>query len=46
MSDATLRNARRIAKVEYQYTVQTKEGAAGAKPKFEWDIKKGKGSVS
>ena len=35
-----------FAKVEYQYTVQTKEGAAGAKPKFDWDIKKGKGSVS
>ena len=35
-----------FAKVEYQYTVQTKEGSAGAKPKFEWDIKKGKGSVS
>ena len=35
-----------FAKVEYQYTVQTKEGAAGSKPKVEWDIKKGKGSVA
>ncbi|NND58752.1 MAG: type VI secretion system tube protein Hcp [Gammaproteobacteria bacterium] len=35
-----------FAKVEYTYTVQTKEGAAGAKPKMDWDIKKGKGSVS
>mgnify|MGYP001813046397 CR=1 FL=1 len=35
-----------FAKIEYQYTVQTKEGAAGAKPKMQWDIKKGKGSIS
>ena len=35
-----------FAKVEYQYTVQTKEGAAGAKPKMDWDVKKGKGSIS
>lgn len=35
-----------FAKVDYQFTVQTKEGAAGAKPKMQWDIKKGKGSVS
>lgn len=35
-----------FAKVEYQYTVQTKQGAAGAKPKLVWDIKAGKGSIS
>ena len=35
-----------FAKVEYQYTVQTKEGAGGAKPKVTWDIKKGSGSIS
>lgn len=35
-----------FAKVEYQFTVQTKEGTAGEKPKMQWDIKKGKGSVS
>ena len=35
-----------FAKFEYQFTVQTKEGGAGAKPKVTWDIRKGKGSVS
>lgn len=35
-----------FAKVEFEYIVQTKEGAAGAKPKMTWDIKAGKGSVS
>ena len=35
-----------FAKVEYQYTVQTKEGSAGSKPNVKWDIKAGKGSVS
>ena len=35
-----------FAKVEFQYTVQTEKGGAGAKPKMQWDIKKGKGSVS
>jgi type VI secretion system secreted protein Hcp len=35
-----------FAKVEYQYTVQTAQGGAGAKPKVTWDVKAGRGSVS
>lgn len=35
-----------FAKFDYQYTVQTAAGGKGSKPKVEWDIKAGKGSVS
>ncbi|MBX2823381.1 MAG: type VI secretion system tube protein Hcp [Gammaproteobacteria bacterium] len=35
-----------FAKVEFEYTEQDAKGGAGAKPKVQWDIKKGDGSVS
>ena len=33
-------------KTEIIQDYKTKQGAAGSKPKFVWDIKAGKGSVS
>ena len=35
-----------FAKVEYQYTVQGDDGGTGDKPLMEWDVAKGKGSIS
>ncbi len=35
-----------FAKVEYQFTTQTKDGGADKKPKLTWEIKLGKGSIA